>query len=260
MRWLRAQTERWAKPLVRQAGQAVTLASARLETRDPAAEIDSAGERRIQVDNVIKEYHTPIGTRRVLDGISFDVTMGEKIAVLGRNGAGKSTLVKLIGGVELPTSGTVVRDLAMSWPIAFSGGFEATMSGLDNIRFIARLYGVSEEDAIASVDQFAELGNQLKLPVQYYSSGMRARLAFGLTLAVDFECFLIDEVISVGDQRFQRKCHDELFVKRAHCAMILVSHDCNIIRSYCSKALVLKAGRGRVFDDLDLALAIYNTL
>ena len=148
----------------------------------------------------------------------------------------------------------------MSWPIAFAGGFEAAMSGLDNIRFIARIYGVPIEDAVAFVDDFAELGRLLYLPVKTYSSGMRARLAFGLTLAVDFECFLIDEVISVGDARFQQKCYDALFVRRQHCAMILVSHDTNIIKQYCNKALVLKAGRGRVIEDLDFALQIYHTL
>lgn len=216
--------------------------------------------RKIRLNKIVKAYQTHIGPRRVLDGISFEIGEGEKIAVLGRNGAGKSTLVKLIGGVEPPTEGTIDRGLFMSWPIAFGGGFEATMSGLDNIRFIARIYGVPEDAAAAQVDDFAELGRQLMLPVMTYSSGMRARLAFGLTLAVGFECFLIDEVISVGDQRFQRKCHDELFVKRKHCAMILVSHDVNIIRQYCDKALVLKAGRGRVFEDLDLALSIYHTL
>lgn len=214
----------------------------------------------IRLDRIVKEYHTPIGVRRVLDGIGFEIVKGEKIAVLGRNGAGKSTLVKIIGGVEPPTSGTITRDLSMSWPIAFSGGFDLTMSGLDNIRFIARLYGVDGTDAVARVDDFAELGRLLSLPVKTYSSGMRSRLMFGLTLAVDFDCFLIDEVISVGDQRFQRKCHDELFVKRAGCAMILVSHDIHMIRSYCNKALVLKNGRGRVFDDIELALRIYNTL
>ena len=209
---------------------------------------------------IVKEYHTAVGVRRVLDGISFDIAAGEKIAVLGKNGAGKSTLVKIIGGVEEPTSGDVARDLFMSWPIAFAGGFEATMSGLDNIRFIARIYGVPIEDAVAFVDDFAELGRLLYLPVKTYSSGMRARLAFGLTLAVDFECFLIDEVISVGDARFQQKCYDALFVRRQHCAMILVSHDTNIIKQYCNKALVLKSGRGRVIEDVDFALEIYNTL
>ena len=209
---------------------------------------------------IVKEYHTAVGVRRVLDGISFDIAQGEKIAVLGKNGAGKSTLVKIIGGVEEPTGGHIARDIFMSWPIAFAGGFEATMSGLDNIRFIARLYGVPIQDAVAFVDDFAELGRLLYLPVKTYSSGMRARLAFGLTLAVDFECFLIDEVISVGDARFQQKCYEALFVRRKHCAMILVSHDTNIIRQYCNKALILKSGRGRVLEDVEFALQIYNTL
>ena len=148
----------------------------------------------------------------------------------------------------------------MSWPLALSGGFEPIMSGFDNIRFIARIYNKSIEDVVAFVDDFAELGRQLYLPVRTYSSGMRARLAFALTLAVDFDCFLIDEVISVGDQRFHTKCHDALFVKRNHCAMILVSHDMTIIKEYCSQALVLKNGRGKVFDDIDYALSIYSSL
>ncbi len=226
----------------------------------PTLDATMPRKRTVRMENIVKQYHTAVGVRRVLDGISFDVEAGEKIAVLGKNGAGKSTLVKIIGGVEMPTSGRVVRDLFMSWPIAFAGGFEATMSGIDNIRFIARIYGVPIDDAVAYVDDFAELGRLLYLPVKTYSSGMRARLAFGLTLAVDFECFLIDEVISVGDARFQQKCFDALFVRRKHCAMILVSHDTNIIKQYCKKALVLKGGRGRVIDDLDFALEIYNSL
>ncbi|TBW39564.1 ABC transporter ATP-binding protein [Siculibacillus lacustris] len=223
-------------------------------------DVDGGARPTIRLTGIVKDYHTQIGVRRVLDGIGFEIGAGEKIAVLGRNGAGKSTLVKIIGGVEPPTAGTIERGLFMSWPIAFGGGFEATMSGVDNIRFIARVYGIPVADAVAAVDDFAELGRHLLLPVKTYSSGMRARLAFGLTLAVDFDCFLIDEVISVGDQRFQRKCHEELFIKRKNSAMILVSHDIGIIRQYCDKALVLKAGRGRVFDDLDLAISIYSTL
>ena len=216
--------------------------------------------RMITLDRVVKEYHTAIGMRRILDGISFTISQGEKIAVLGKNGAGKSTLVRLLGGVEPPTSGSIKRELFMSWPIAFAGGFEASMSGIDNIRFIARVYNVPLADAVAFVDDFAELGRLLYLPVKTYSSGMRARLAFALTLAIDFECFLIDEVIAVGDARFHQKCFDALFVKRKHCAMILVSHDTNILRQYCNKALVLRNGRGVVMDDLDLAINIYHSL
>lgn len=226
----------------------------------PENKTDGVAGRRVSVRNLVKDYHTPIGVKRVLDGISFEVGPGEKIAVLGRNGAGKSTLVRIIGGVESPTSGALVCGLRMSWPVAFSGGFDNNMTGLDAIRFIAGLYGVPREHAVAIVDDFAEIGRYLQLPIGTYSSGMRARLAFGLTLAVDFECLLIDEVISVGDQRFRNKSHDELFVRRADKAMILVSHDPGVIRAYCQRALVLKNGRGRVFDDLDQALAIYSTL
>lgn len=216
--------------------------------------------RRIRVTDVVKEFHTQFGIKRVIDGISFDVGYGEKIAVLGRNGAGKSTLVKLIGGVEPPTSGTIDIGLNMSWPVAFGGGFDLSMSGYDNIRFIARLYSKPISDMVDFVDDFAELGKNLRLPVRTYSSGMRARLMFALTLAIEFECILIDELIAVGDQRFHRRCHDELFVKRKDCAMILISHDINTIREYCHKALVLKAGRGRVFEDLDFAISIYSSL
>ena len=218
------------------------------------------GVRSIQVERLVKEYHTQIGLRRVLDGISFEVREGEKLAVLGRNGSGKSTLMKLIGGVEFPTSGTIRRGLRLSWPLAFAGGVSGYMTGAASARFIARLYGRDEKEVLAFVDDFAELGRQLHIPIEAYSSGMRARLLFALTLAIDFECFLIDEVMAVGDQRFHRKCHEALFVQRADRAMILISHDPRVVRDYCRRALVLKAGRGRVFEDLELALSIYATL
>jgi capsular polysaccharide transport system ATP-binding protein len=226
---------------------------------DPLS-LAASSEPRIWLTNIVKEYHTQLGTRRVLDDISFDLKKGEKIAVLGRNGAGKSTLVKIIGGVERPTSGTIRRDMSMSWPLAFGGGFEVSMSGMDNIRFISRIYNAPLQRTIDFCDDFAELGKLLFLPVRTYSSGMRARLAFALTLAIDFDCMLIDEVISVGDQRFHAKCHEELFVKRKHCAMILVSHDVHIVKEFCNKALILKGGRGKVFEDLDFAISIYNHL
>jgi capsular polysaccharide transport system ATP-binding protein len=224
----------------------------------PAAR--SGDGRRISVNHLSKEIYSSIGLRRIIDDISFDVGPGEKIAILGRNGAGKSTLVKIIGGVEPKTSGDIHRGLRMSWPLAFSGGLGPEMTGIDNVRFIARLYGGMAEQMIAFVEDFAELGRQMFLPVKYYSSGMQTRLAFALTLAVGFECFLIDEVLSVGDHRFHQKCHDALFVTRRDCAMILISHDTQIIRSYCNKALVLKNGRGKVFDDLDFAIRIYQSL
>ena len=214
----------------------------------------------LSVRHLSKVYPTILGPKHVLNDITFDVSVGEKIAVLGRNGSGKSTLVRIIAGVEEPTQGSILRRFSMSWPLGFSGGFDNEMSGLDAVRFISRLYNVEFGNAKAVVEEFSELGHYMKLPIGSYSTGMRSRLAFGLSLSVDFDCYLIDEVISVGDQRFRQKCHDELFVKRANKAMILVSHDIHTIREYCNKALVLKRGRGRIFSDLEMAISIYATL
>jgi capsular polysaccharide transport system ATP-binding protein len=227
--------------------------------RPGQAQFPRAG-RSIRVERLVMDYYSAIGVRRVLDDISFEVQEGEKIAVLGRNGSGKSTLVRLIGGVEFPTSGVIRRDMSLSWPLGLNSGISSVMTGAASARFIARLYNRDEKDVLAFVDDFAELGRQLFLPLEAYSSGMQARLMFALSMSVDFECYLIDEVLAVGDQRFHRKCHEELFVKRAHRAMILVSHDQRVVREYCRTALVLKEGRGRVFQDLELALRIYETL
>jgi capsular polysaccharide transport system ATP-binding protein len=212
----------------------------------------------IEIRDIVKDYPTSAGSQRVLDGISFTIEKGQKLAVLGANGAGKSTLIKLIGGVEHPTSGVIRRHMSQSWPIAFQGAFHPNLTGRDNARFIARLYDQSFEDILAKTEDFAELGDKLGEPVSTYSNGMRARLAFGLSLAIEFDCYLIDEAIVVGDQRFQRKCFDEIFVKRADRALILAVHYADIVRDYCDRALLLKGGRGKVFDDIDLALDIYD--
>lgn len=216
--------------------------------------------RSIDAINIVKEFHTETGTRRVLDGISFSVAMGERIAILGRNGAGKTTLIQILAGLQRPTGGEVHRGLSMSWPLAFTGGFEGELTGADNIRFISRLYNAPMKETFEYVADFSELGSQINLQLKYYSSGMRMRLGFALSLAINFECLLIDEVILVGDRRFQQKCHDELFVNRKNCAMIVAIHDMGFVRAYCKEALILKDGRGRVFKDLDLAEAIYTTM
>ncbi len=226
-----------------------------------AADRDLVPRRTIDVVEVVKEFPIEGGrVKRVLDGVSFSVGPGERIAVLGRNGAGKSTLIRILSGLQSPTSGRIHRGLRMSWPLAFGGGFEGELTGSDNVRFIARLYNAPIRETYAYVEDFTELGPQLNLQMKYYSSGMRARLAFALSLAIKFECLLIDEVILVGDQRFQRKCHDELFENRKSCAMIIAIHGVDFVKEYCSRALVLKDGRGKVFDDVDLAGAIYATL
>lgn len=228
-------------------------------TSDKATALDQSGQA-VFARNLVKEFHTEIGIRRVLNGISFRVGRGERMAILGRNGAGKSTLIQILSGVQLPTSGTVERGLSMSWPLALGGGFQGELTGFDNIRFISRIYNVPFKETYDFVDDFAEIGRQLNIPVRYYSSGMRMRLAFALSLAINFECFLIDEVIMVGDHRFQEKCHREIFEKRADRAMILAIHNGDIVRERCTSALVMKDGKGRVFDDVELAVNIYATL
>jgi len=213
-----------------------------------------------QAQHLVKAYPVLHGYRRVLDDVSFSLDRGEKIAVLRRNGAGKSTLVRLIAGIEQPTEGQVIRNMSMSWPIALSGGFGGSMTGLDCIRFLARVYHRRFDELLGFVEDFSELGRYLRMPIKVYSSGMRARLAFGLSLAIDFDCYLIDEVLAVGDRRFQRKSFDELFVKRQNRAMIIVAHNFELISEHCTSALVLKAGRGRVFQDTRKAFDIYASM
>ncbi len=212
----------------------------------------------IQVEDVVKEYRTRSGPVRVLDRVNLTVRPGQQLGILGRNGAGKSTIVRLISGTELPTSGTVRRTMSVSWPLAFGGAFQGTLTGYDNLRFICRVYGVDPADRIAFVEDFSELGIYLREPVKTYSSGMRARLAFAISMTVDFDCYLIDEVIAVGDARFHEKCMIELFEKRADRAKVIVSHDPHYIRAHCHSAAVLAGGRLTSFDDVDQAFEFYG--
>ena len=189
--------------------------------------------------DIVKDYHVDGQTRRILDHVSFQVELGEKLGILGRNGAGKSTLIKILGGVELATSGRVQRNMSVSWPLAFGGAFQGSLSGLDNLRFICRIYDLDYKKTRKYVDDFSELGKQLMDPVKTYSSGMRARLAFALSVVIEFDCYLIDEVIMVGDARFFERCREELFIKRADRALIIVSHDMNFIKEICDKSAVI---------------------
>lgn len=212
----------------------------------------------IRLRDVNKIYPTGSGPVQVLRDVSLTVRPGERVGILGRNGAGKSTLIRLISGSELPTSGLVERAMSVSWPLAFGGAFQGSLTGLDNLRFICRIYGVDSEDKIEFVEQFSELGLYLREPVKSYSSGMRARLAFALSMVIEFDCFLIDEIIAVGDARFHERCNHELFAKRGERAMIIVSHDAGYIREHCLRASVISAGELHHFDNLDEAFSFYS--
>lgn len=211
----------------------------------------------ITLADVSKSYPIRQGRVTVLDRVNLQVATGEKIGILGRNGAGKSTVIRLISGAEQPDSGSVSRSMTVSWPIAFGGAFQNALTGLDNLRFICRIYGVDPEDKIGFVDDFAELGRYLREPVKSYSAGMRARLAFAISMVIEFDCFLIDEVVAVGDDRFKEKCQHELFEKRGDRAMIIVSHSHNYIKQHCERIALLRNGNFTFFDDMDEAYDVY---
>ena len=148
----------------------------------------------------------------------------------------------------------------MSWPIGFGGGFQGSLTGIDNVQFLARLYNKPFRELLDRVDDFAELGAALRRPVKHYSSGMRARLAFGLSLAIEFDSYLIDEVVAVGDARFQKKCEEELFQRRGDRALLMASHDTHLIARHCDRALIIESGKAKMFDDIDEAIDVYTWL
>lgn len=211
----------------------------------------------IKLINVNKKYPVRSGSRTVLNNINLTVNEGEKIGILGKNGAGKSTLIRLISEAEQPSSGKIIRDMSISWPIAFGGGFQGSLTGIDNIYFICRIYGIDTKKVLPFIEDFTELGKYLQEPIKKYSSGMRARLAFAISMAVEFDCFLIDEIVAVGDHSFQEKCHHELFEKRRDRAMIIVSHDIHYIKEHCTRASVLKDGNLTNFEDIESAYSFY---
>lgn len=177
---------------------------------------------------------------------------------MGRNGAGKSTLIRLIGGVESPDSGRIIRNMSVSWPLAFSGAFQGTLTGMDNLHFICRIYNADIVRVRKFTEDFAELGLYINEPVKIYSSGMKARLAFALSLAIEFDCYLIDEVIAVGDDRFSVRCRYELFEKRKDRSLILVSHSENAIKQYCDKGMILYKGHLSQPESVERAFVNYR--
>jgi capsular polysaccharide transport system ATP-binding protein len=213
----------------------------------------------IRLENVCKSYGTRFGRRPVLNRVNFSLEKGRHIGILGRNGAGKSTLIRLLSGAENPTSGEIHRGMSVSWPLAFTGAFQTHLTGLDNLKFVCRIYGVEWEPLVPFVEEFTELGIYLREPVLNYSVGMTMRLAFALSMAIEFDCFLIDEGMSVGDSRFGDRCHVELFQKRKDRSFILVSHDANIIRTYCDRAAVLHRGHLHEFPTIDEAFHFYES-
>jgi capsular polysaccharide transport system ATP-binding protein len=213
----------------------------------------------IALDAVSKTYRTRQGGLRVVfDRVSAEFPGGCNIGVLGANGAGKSTLIRLLAGSEMPDRGRIRRDGRVSFPLGYGGTFHGALSGRENIAFIARVYGANLRQTIDDVADFAELGSYYEMPVNTYSAGMRARLAFGACLAIDFDTYLIDEVTEIGDERFRRKCAYAFRERMRRSDIILVTHNTRTIRQYCERGAVLADGELRLFDDVASALDAYR--
>lgn len=178
----------------------------------------------------------------------------KNIAIMGANGAGKSTLLRMIAGSEHPDSGEIVRHVRVSFPLGFAGSFAGSLSGIENALFVSRIYGQDTDAIIEYLKEFSELGEHLYMPFKTYSSGMRARLAFGLSLAINFECYLVDEITAVGDARFRARSKAAFMKKLDSANILMVSHGSGTLREYCDSALLLKDGEVTYYDDLEAAI------
>jgi len=214
----------------------------------------------ITLEGVSKVYRTRSGRRTVLDNVSATFEPGYNFGVLGVNGAGKSTLIRLIGGSEIPDCGIVRRYARVSFPLGFGGTFHGALSGRENVAFIARIYGAGTRGVLEYVADFSELGEYFHMPVNTYSAGTRARLAFAACLALDFDLYLIDEVTEVGDQRFRQKCAEAFRERMQRSDIILVTHNVHTLRQYCDRGAVLDNGELTLFDDIGTALSRYHRI
>ena len=209
----------------------------------------------IRLENVTKSYRLSRGRKYIMRDVSLTLPRGQSLGLLGRNGAGKTTVLNMIGGTVLPDSGTIHRPVTVSWPLGFKGAFHGSLTGAQNVRFIARIYGVDTEDLIEQVAAFAELGSFMHMPVSTYSSGMRARLAFGTSLGINFDVYLIDEITGVGDAAFKDKARAAFKARTDTADIIMVSHNIGVIRDYCDSGIVLEKGVCHYYEHVDEALA-----
>ncbi len=214
----------------------------------------------IWIKNVSKSYRLKGGeTKPIVRDLTLKIPR-RNIGILGRNGMGKSTFLRLLAGIEDPDKGVIKRNVKISWPIGFRGSFHREMSGLENVRFVSRIYGQDTEKTIESVKEFADLGPFFYAPTRTYSSGMNAKLAFGLSMAINFEVYLIDELMLVGDARFKKKSSAVFKGKLSDSRIIMVSHSMNSLREFCDCGIVLHNGNLVYCDDLEDAIEIYNSL
>jgi capsular polysaccharide transport system ATP-binding protein len=212
----------------------------------------------IELVNLSKKFSTPSGSNVVADNINVTFPTGEAVGLIGRNGAGKSTLMNMIGGQIKPDSGKIERTGTISWTVGFSGSFNRDMSGAQNTKFIARVYGVDTQELADYVEDFAELGPHFHVPVRNYSSGMRARLAFGISIGIPFDTYLVDEVTAVGDAAFKRKSRIAFLDRMQNAGAIVVNHSMGQLKKLCDSAAILENGKLTYYDDIDEAIAVHH--
>lgn len=216
----------------------------------------------IELRNVTKSYlHHRGGRRTVFRDLSFVIPAGRNIALIGRNGAGKSTLMRLLGGIDVPDRGQIVTDKKISWPVGLAGGFQGSLTGRENVKFVSRVQGITGDNmrkVVRSVEEFAEIGEYFDLPVKTYSSGMRGRVAFGLSLAFDFDYYLVDEAMSVGDAHFRDKAARAFKDRVGKSNLILVTHGMGQVRKMCDFVLLLKDGKVHPYDNVEEGIAAYQ--
>ncbi len=215
----------------------------------------------ISVIDVHKRYQTPHGPSKwILQGVNLTIPQKINVGLVGANGAGKSTLLRIIGGVDQPTRGHVQRDCRVSWPMGFGGGLQGSLTGRQNTKFVSRIHGHERDipDRIAFVEDFAELAEAFDEPVKTYSSGMKSRLQFGLSLAFDFDVYISDEVTATGDARFKAKAAAAFRRVADHAGLIMVSHGEGTLRQFCQAGIWIHQGRAHWFDQIDDALRAYK--
>ena len=212
----------------------------------------------IEFEGVWKEYKVRAFRKLVLRDLNFRIQPGESLGICGANGAGKSTLMRLMSGLEKPTVGRVKRSMSVSWPLGYTSAFQTSLTGADNARFIARIYDRDERELLDFVERFAQLGPFMNQPTRTYSAGMNARLAFAVSLAIDFDCYLIDEVTSAGDVRFQARAEEALQHRRANASLVMVSHATGTLEAYCERGAVLRNGQLTFYDTIAEAIAVHQ--
>ena len=215
----------------------------------------------IRIENLSKSYPTSQGRHYVFKDLNIELPSGKSVAIIGRNGAGKSTLLRMIGGIDRPDSGRIVTDNTISWPVGLAGGFQGSLTGRENVKFVARLYAAKGElkEKVAFVEEFAELGKYFDMPIKTYSSGMKSRLGFGLSMAFKFDYYLVDEVTAVGDARFKQKCADMFNARHKESSFLMVSHSLNSLKEYCEAALLVGRNNSVMYSEcINTAIELYH--